>query len=290
MRRFTLTVPDDMDGRDIKFIMRNYFHLSERMITRLKYASGIMLNNKPEYVTKTVHTGDFLVLTPPCEASQNIIPVNLPLNIIYEDDDILAVDKPRGMPTHPSLHHFDDTLANAVRYYYREIPFTFRAISRLDSCTSGVVVIAKNAVAADKLCRTMREGAFEKEYFAICCGKPEYPSGTIDAPIRRESEGIIKRCIAQDGKYAVTDYSVTETDGKHSLLRLIPHTGRTHQLRLHLAHIGCPIYGDFMYGSEHSGDRLRLHCRRVCFPHPFSGARLEITAPMPEDMRLASVT
>lgn len=284
LRKFSLTITEDLSGRDIKFILTNYWDFSSALITRLKKDNGILLNGKKEFVTKVVKTGDILDITLPCDNSDNIVPNDIPLDILYEDDDILAVNKPANMPTHPSIRHYEGTLANAVMHYYRDVPFTFRAVTRLDRDTSGVVIIAKNIVSADRLSKALIEGKLEKEYLALCVGCPEPPKGTIDAPIKRETDGIIKRCIAPDGKPSLTEYEVVSQKDGLSLVRLFPKTGRTHQLRLHLSYIGTPIYSDFLYGTEVLGDRTRLHASRLSFPHPFTNEMMEITAPLPQDM------
>ena len=284
MREFNLCITNDFDGCDIKFILKKHFEFSDNLITRLKKGDGIMLNGKKEFVVKKVHTGDILQLNFIEEGSPGIIPEDIPLNILYEDDDILAINKPGNMPTHPSIGHFGKTLANAVMYYYKDIPFTFRAVTRLDRDTSGVVIIAKNAPSADRLSKQFADGRFKKEYVALCLGVPEKRCGNIIAPIRRAQEGIIKRCVADDGKYAETDYEVIDTYGEFSLIRLFPKTGRTHQLRLHLSHIGTPIYADFLYGKDVPDERIRLHAAQITFIHPFSGETVRISAPLPEDM------
>ncbi|MBO5059604.1 MAG: RluA family pseudouridine synthase [Clostridia bacterium] len=289
MREFTLNIEDNFDGKDIKFILKNYFQFSDKLITALKSDDGILLNGKKEFVIKQVKKGDFLKLTLPEKRSLNILPNDIPLDILYEDEDILAVNKPADMPTHPSIGHFEGTLANAVMHYFRDIPFTFRAVTRLDRDTSGVVVIAKNAAAADRLSSQLQSGDFIKEYTAVCVGIPKATKGTIDAPIKREKKGIIRRCIHEDGKRAVSNYEVISTLGKLSLIKLTPHTGRTHQLRLHLSHIGTPIYADFLYGEDIPGERIRLHCGQVEFCHPFSGRPVKITAPLPDDMNLENI-
>lgn len=289
MREFTLTIGHNFNGKDIKFILKNHFKLSDSMITRLKSGNGILLNGNKEFVIKKVKTGDFLKITLPQEKSENIVPNDIPLDIIYEDEDILAVNKPADMPTHPSIRHYEGTLANGVMHYYKDIPFTFRAVTRLDRDTSGVVVIAKNAVCADRLSRQLQTGEFRKEYAAVCVGVPKEKSGRIDAPIKRAKEGIITRCIAEDGKRAISDYEVLEEMCGLSLVRLLPHTGRTHQLRLHLAYIGTPIYADFLYGTDIPDERIRLHCRRVAFTHPFTGQPVRLEAPLPEDMNLKNI-
>ncbi len=286
MREFILTVGNDFAGRDIKFILSNYWGFSGSLITSLKKGDSISLNGKKEFVNKVVSPGDILKISLPQSNSDNIVPNAIPLSILYEDEDILAVNKPANMPTHPSLGHFEGTLANAVMHYFRNIPFTFRAITRLDRDTSGIVLIAKHIVAADRLSKSLTDGTFEKEYMAVCVGIPSPKTGIIDAPIKREKEGIIKRCIDTDGKPSVTEYEVIEELDGLALVRLFPKTGRTHQLRLHLSHIGTPILGDFLYGEEIPGERTRLHCHCLCFPHPFSGKVMKITAPLPEDMKL----
>lgn len=290
MHDFNLKIQKKYDGKEIKYILKNHFNLSDRMITRLKKGDGITLNGTKEFVNKIVHENDMLILNIPQTASKNITPSNIPMDILYEDDDILAVNKPADMPTHPSINHYKDTLANACAYYFRDIPFTFRAITRLDRDTTGVVLIAKNAPAAHRLSKAMQAGEVKKEYIALCTGNTASKTGIIDAPIKREADGCIKRCVCDDGKHALSEYEITETKNELSLVRLIPHTGRTHQLRLHLSHIGMPIYGDFLYGTEISGERTRLHCRSISFRHPFTDDKITISAPIPNDMVLSNIT
>lgn len=289
MREFTLIIPENLANREIKYILKNHFGFSSRLITALKEGDGITLCGKKEFVNKSVATGDILKITLPDKPSENIVPQNIPLDILYEDEDLLVINKPPKMPTHPSVYHNENTIANAVIYYFRNIPFTFRAPSRLDRDTSGVLIIAKNAFSADGIAKQIKNGTFCKEYAAICVGVPSPKSGTITAPIKREKEGIIKRIIAPDGKPAVTDYTVIDEHDGLSLLALFPKTGRTHQIRLHLSHIGTPIYGDFLYGTEVLGERLRLHCRSVSFSHPITKETVKFSAPLPSDMVLSDL-
>ncbi len=284
MREFSLEISDNFVGCEIKYILKTHFGFSDRLITGLKKGNNILLNGKKEYVVKIVEKGDILTIILPENPSENIIPEDIPLEILYEDDDILAVNKPYDMPTHPSHGHFTGTLANAVMHYFRNIPFTFRAVTRLDRDTSGVVIIAKNAPSHNTLSKFLASGEFQKEYLALTCGIPQEKEGIIDAPIAREMHGAIKRCINPLGKKAVTYYKVIEEKDDYALVSLLPKTGRTHQLRLHLAHIGTPIYADFLYGKEVPDERTRLHCKRVTFPHPFTNEIIEITAPCPCDM------
>lgn len=286
MREFEFTVPDSFAGVEIKTILKRHFGFSSRLITALKEGDGITLNGKKEFVNKYVSVGDILKITLFDKASENIMPENIPLEILFEDEDLLIINKPPKMPTHTSMYHTSGTVSNAVLYYFRDRPFTFRAPSRLDRDTSGVLIVAKNAWSGDCISRAIKNGEFKKEYLAVCVGYPENKKGTVSAPIKREKEGIIKRVIAPDGKPAVTDYQVLKEVNGLSLIRLYPKTGRTHQIRLHLAYLGTPIYADFLYGKDIDGERIRLHCESVQFPHPVTKEPMKITAPMPKDMKL----
>ena len=289
MREFVLTVPEKLKGREIKYILKNHFGFSSRLITALKEGDGITLNGKKEFVNKTVSEGDILKITLFDKASKNIIPENIPLEILFEDTDLLIINKPPKMPTHTSVYHTGGTVANAVLYYFKDRPFTFRAPSRLDRDTSGVLIIAKNAWSGDCISRAIKNGEFEKEYLAVCVGTPMEKKGTVNAPIKREKEGIIKRIIAPDGKEAVTKYEVIKEANGLSLVKLYPKTGRTHQIRLHLAYLKAPIYADFLYGTDIEGERIRLHCSSVSFPHPATKQIMKITAPLPCDMDIAKL-
>ena len=289
MREFVLTVPEFFANREIKHILKNHFGFSSRLITALKEGDGITLNGKKEFVNKKVSSGDILKITLYDRASKNITPENIPLEILFEDEDLLIINKPPKMPTHTSVYHTTGTVANAVLYYFKDRPFTFRAPSRLDRDTSGVLIIAKNAWSGDCISRAIKNGEFEKEYSAVCVGTPKNRKGTVNAPIKREKEGIIKRIIAPDGKSAVTEYEVLCEKGGLSLIKLHPKTGRTHQIRLHLAYIGTPIYADFLYGRDIDGERIRLHCSSVQFMHPVTKKIMKITAPLPADMDITKL-
>ena len=284
MREFMLTVPESLKKREIKYILKNHFGFSSRLITALKEGDGITLNGKKEFVNKKVSAGDILKITLFDRASKNITPENIPLEVLFEDEDLLVINKPPKMPTHTSVYHTGGTVANAVLYYFKDRPFTFRAPSRLDRDTSGVLIIAKNAWSGDCISRAIKNGEFKKEYLAVCVGTPKDRKGTVTAPIKREKEGIIKRIISADGKSAVTEYEVLCKRGGLSLVRLRPKTGRTHQIRLHLAYLGTPIYADFLYGTDIEGERIRLHCSSVQFAHPVTKEIMKITADLPADM------
>ena len=288
MRRLTHTATKDDDGRQIKYILRQNLGVSAAVLTRLKKSSdGIKLNGKAAFATHRVNCGDVIEITLSDERSPNIVASDIPLNIIYEDDDMLVVNKPHSMPTHPSQNHHDDTLANAVMGYYKDADFTFRVITRLDRDTSGVVVIAKNKISASHLTNQMTQGGIKKEYVALCHGCPENQSGTICAPIARKAGSAILREVSPSGKHAETEYEVLQKRGELSYVRLFPLTGRTHQIRVHLSHIGTPIYGDDLYGSCIVGERVRLHCRSISLVHPIKGEELTFEAPVPCDMNIS---
>ena len=246
-----------------------------------KYNGTITVNGVSVHTNYVLKSGDLLTLDIPESTSETVVPQEIPIEILYETEDFLIVNKPSGMASHPTLTHKDGTLANAVMHYYRHIPFTFRLLTRLDADTTGVCVIAKNACFA---------GLFSslhpvKIYNALCVGTPTPAFGKIDAPIARADDSIIKRKIDCSGKPAQTLYRTLTHKNGLSLVEAIPLTGRTHQIRLHLAHIGCPLYGDFLYGTELPGERTRLHCRKVSFALPQSNSVFEIEAPVPPDFQ-----
>ncbi len=283
MDKIEIKITDELSDKEIKTILYNHLSLSSKLITKLKSGDGIMLNGEKATVRKTVRTGDTLIITLPEEKSDNIVPNNIPLDIIYEDDDILVLNKPSDMPTHPSFRHYENTLANGVMYYYRDKSFTFRAVNRLDKDTTGLVLIAKNQISANKLNEQLRQKKIEKTYLAICIGNPPNQSGTIEAPIAREKESVIKRTVTPNGQYARTDYSVLAYENGYSLVKVHPKTGRTHQIRVHFSYIGNPLYSDFIYGHEIEGERTRLHCLSLSFTHPVTNQKVEFYAPCPDD-------
>lgn len=283
MKKIELKITDDMADREIKSILYHELKLSARAVTALKKGNGIMLNGEKATVRKTVTPNDTLLITFEDEGSQNIVPNNIPLDIIYEDAEILVVNKPANMPTHPSINHYENTLANAVMYHFSDTEFTFRAITRLDRDTTGLVLIAKNRYSANILSNQLQSGSLQKTYLAIACGVLPQTEGVIEAPIARENHSVIKRIISDNGQYAKSLYKVLKCENNFSLVQLAPITGRTHQLRVHLAHIGNPIYADFIYGSEIKKERTRLHCSKLCFTHPTSGEKINLFAPLPDD-------
>ena len=277
-------IDDKKDGKTVKEILHKK-GVSSSLIKELKETEdGIMLSGKRVFVTERVKAGDRLKVTIRDKKS-DIEPVKIPLDIIYEDEDIIAVNKKRSMPVHPSQNHHEDTLANAFMYYFYGECFTFRGITRLDKDTSGVVLVAKNPLSGAILSEEMKKGEIKKEYIAVTEGVPERRKGTIDAPIKGREESVILRCVAPDGKEAVTEYEALEEKNGYGLIRLRPITGRTHQIRVHLSYIGCPILGDGLYGSS-KDEKTLLHCSKISFKHPITGEEIIIKAPVPGDMKI----
>ena len=281
-----LSVDETTDKKSIKVVLRNHIGISAAILTKLKkYPDGILVNGVHQNVNYILNSGDELCINIRDNSSQNIEPIDIPLDVLFEDDEILCINKPRNMPTHPSQNHHGDTLANGVMYLMKDKSFTFRPITRLDRDTSGIVLIAKNQFSASILSEEMQEFKINKQYMAVCHGIFENKNGIIDAPIARAEGSGILRIVSEKGKTAVTEYEViAEKDGL-TLVKLFPKTGRTHQLRVHLSHIGHPIYGDDLYGSEIIGGRTLLHCEKISFIHPKTNAPMEITAPVPDDIK-----
>lgn len=258
--------------------MKSYLYslgLSVTLVKKTKYG-GIILNGTPVTVRATVNQGDKIEIYLKQQISDGIPPMNIPLKVLFEDEDIIAVDKPTNMPTHPSKGNNLPTLANAVMGYYNG-DFVFRAVNRLDRDTSGIVIIAKNKISASGLSSTMKQGMWNKTYHALVCGHPNPEKGEINAPIERVEEGNIKRMVRSDGKAAITRYRVIEKHNESALCEITLLTGRTHQIRVHMSHIGHPLVSDFLYGSEGQGEYF-LRCVEISFPHPKTGQTIKIKA------------
>ncbi len=284
METISIKIDENMNLLSVKDVLTDRLELSKNSIKKLKFEGSITVDGKDVTVRYILKKGELLRLEFPCQISENIKPALLAIDIIYEDDYILAVNKPSGMATHPSFHNREDTLANAVMAYYGG-NFTFRVITRLDKYTSGVVIIAKSAMSAAKLSDLMKKGGFLKTYKAVVCGVPENEAGEINEPIARCGDSIIKREISPDGKPAVTYYKVTDKKEDKCMVSVNIQTGRTHQIRLHMAHIGHPVWGDFLYGKEIPDERCCLHCETVEFLNPLTNENLKLYAPVREDMK-----
>ena len=289
-RIITYTIDNASMGLRIEQYLRRRGYSYQNLARLKKMRESILLNGAWTYMRTAVKDGDILTVhIQEPESSPNIPPVKLPLDIVYEDEDIVVVNKPAGMPVHPSLNNYENSLANGLMYYYQEQgkPFIFRCTNRLDRDTSGLTVVAKHMVSSSILSSMGMRHEITREYLAIVRGALKPSEGTIDAPIGRTGSSLIERKIDfENGERAVTHYRVVEEQNGHSLVSLILETGRTHQIRVHMKYIGHPLVGDYLYNPDMEYiDRQALHSHRLSFTHPVTGEKMEFTAPLPADMR-----
>ena len=209
------------------------------------------------------------------------------LDIIYEDDSYIVINKPAGIPVHPSMLHYENSLSNGVKFYFDSIGLKkkIRPVNRLDKDTSGIVIFAKNEYIQENLIKQMKKKIFYKEYIAICDGIFKNPSGTINAPIARKENSIIERCVHPNGESSITHYNVLKEGFDYSIVHFHIETGRTHQIRVHSSYIGHPIIGDTLYGSKSTKiSRQALHALKLEFIHPINNNKVCYIAPIPEDI------
>ena len=281
------------EGMTVREFIKKNIRLSTKMLKYLKYRNdGITVNGEHCTVRRQLRIGDVLSLSiDDTEAAESIEPIDLPIEILYEDADLVVPAKPSNMPTHPSHSHHSDTVANALAFRYAKqgIPFVFRPINRLDRDTSGLLLIARNKLAAGALSEAMREGKIQKTYLAVLEGEDCPTLGRIDHPMHRKPLSVIEREIcapdAPDAEAAITEYTVLARGNGATLVRAMPITGRTHQLRVHFASIGHPIVGDSLYGLSNGRlSRQALHAWQLTFPHPTAEEQISLEAPLPSDL------
>ncbi|MBQ3499487.1 MAG: RluA family pseudouridine synthase [Clostridia bacterium] len=281
-RTLTYTVPEEFDGEKVNNYLRGGIGLSYRMVRSLKQIRGSMLLDGESVRTiDRLRAGAVLTLNLPQDKS-TAEPQPAEFEVIYEDEDILVINKPAGLAMHPTHNHQGDTLANAVAYYLTQKgkDAVFRVAGRLDKGTSGLVVCALHKMAASKL-----NGSYDKTYIAIVEGKYEN-SGTIDAPIIRPDPMKTLRAVGEGGEEAVTHWTALGHRDGLTTMEITLETGRTHQIRVHFASQGTPLAGDEMYGGHTDKiSRHALHCAKLEMPHPVTGERMIFTAPLPEDMK-----
>ena len=289
-RRLTLTVPARLDGQSVDFLLRQVLRLSGTSVKRAKAVpGGITLDGIPVSVSQRAPAGALLeAVVGDTADSGSVVPVPGPLEIVFEDEDLLILNKAPGVPVHPGPGHPDDTVGNFTAYYYKITGQTaaFRPVHRLDRGTSGLLCIAKHAHAQEMLKSQLHTAAFSRVYLAVCEGRPSPDRGVVDAPIGRAEGSPIRREVRPGGAPARTRYEVLEEAGGRSLLRLSLETGRTHQIRVHMAHLGHPLTGDFLYGTENPDliARPALHAGEISLVHPVTGRPHTWRAPLPVDM------
>lgn len=277
-------------GLRIEQYLRRRGYSRQNLTELKKMRDSIQVNKEGCILKKILLAGDELTVRIAEEENrEKIPPTEIPLDIIYEDEDLLIVNKPAGLPMHPSMNNYDRSLANALVWYYRQQgrTFTFRCANRLDRDTSGLTVVAKHMVSANILSAMGYRHEIEREYLAIVRGKVSPPCGTIRAPLSRKEGSIIERKVDfEHGERAVTHYRVMGEKNGHSLVLLRLETGRTHQIRIHMKYLGFPLIGDYLYNPDMEQiSRQALHSYRLRFSHPMTGEALEFTAPLPEDMK-----
>ena len=290
MRRLTLTVTPEQAGKDVNTLLRKELHLSGSSVRRAKtLPDGILLDGQPVFTNARAGKGQTLsVFVGDTVLSEQIEPVSGPLDILYEDEDLLIINKDGRTPVHPSQGHHGDTLANFLMAYYDRIGLraAFHPVNRLDRGTSGLMAVAKHPHAHELLQQQLQDGRLTRTYLAVCEGVPMPRKGVVDAPVGREPGSVLRRMVTPEGAAARTHYEVLDAHRGRSLVRLRLETGRTHQIRVHMTHLGCPLVGDFLYGTEtpELPDRFALHSASIRLFQPITGEELALECPAPPEL------
>ena len=291
-RTLNYTTENLITSMPVSHFLKQKGFSSQNLVQLKKNPDAVLANEVPCFMNHVLHPGDTLTLhIREARSSEKIPPVELPLDIVYEDEDLMVINKPAGMPIHPSMNNYYNSMANALAYYFdqQNRPFVFRCINRLDRDTSGLTIVAKHYVSAGMLSAMISNKAasgITREYLAIVKGSVQPPEGTITAPLGRKEGSIIERTIDfEKGESAITHYKVLDEKNGHSLVSLILETGRTHQIRIHMKHLGYPLIGDYLYNPDMERiQRQALHAWKLSFVHPITGEKMQFTAPLPEDM------
>lgn len=286
MRTLTYTVPPEASGRTVKFCLKHGLKLSDGAVSRIRWQTGgVAVNGVPRPMTAAVSAGDVLAVpVGDTRAGGAFVPADLPLELLYEDEDLLIVNKPAGLAVHGKSERGDVTLGAALAHRYGP-QAVFHPVNRLDKDTSGAMAVAKSGYIHDRLRRLLHTPDFCRVYLAVTVGVPEQAAGRIDAPLGKTGQGW-KRGVCPDGQAAVTDYEVLAVRDGLAAVRVTPRTGRTHQIRAHMAYIGCPLLGDKLYGTPDARiARHALHAWQLRLTHPVTGEAVEVTAQAPEDLK-----
>lgn len=288
-RNIDYIIDEDSAGLRVEQFLRRKRYSGQNLSEIKRMPKSILVNGVHYYMRQELSKGDHLQVCI-CETknSEKIPPTNLPLDIIYEDEDILVLNKPAGMPIHPSLNNYTNSMANALAYYFQSQgkPFIFRCCNRLDRDTSGLTIVSKHLVSGSILSDMTKYREVHREYLAITRGSVTPSEGTIQAPLGRKEGTIIERTVDwEHGEDAVTHYKVVKEANGHSLVSLRLETGRTHQIRIHMKYLGYPLIGDYLYNPDMEYmTRQALHSHHMEFTHPITGEHMSFTAPLPEDM------
>ncbi len=291
MRRLDYTIPPEEAGTPVGVLLRRRMGLSGRVVRRIKWLEdGILLDGVRVTTRAAGRPGQVLSarLSDP-ERRSGLVPAPGPLDIVYEDEDVLVLNKQPGVAVHPSSGKKENTIGNFLLHYYdsKGIEADFHPVHRLDRGTSGLMIVAKHPHAQEVLRLALHTPDFRREYLAVCDGRPQPAAGVIDAPIAHAPDSPIRHCVDPAGLPARTAYETLLSAGGRSLVRLVLSTGRTHQIRVHMAALGCPLTGDFLYGREAPEliPRPALHSAALAFRQPVTGRLLRFTVPLPQDMR-----
>lgn len=277
----------------VKEVIKSYYNVSDRLLTKLKKNKHILLNNSFSNINSIIKLGDEIQINLDFEEeSSNIIPKQMALDILFEDDSLIIINKSSNMAIHPSILHFENSLSNGLKYYFnsKNIKKKIRPVNRLDKDTSGIVVFAKNEYIQESLIKQMKSHDFKKEYYAILEGFIENKKQKIIAPISRKQNSIIEREVSEKGDFAVTHLELIKNfeynNTKLAFVKFILETGRTHQIRVHSKYINHPILGDSLYGnSSILISRQALHAYKINFIHPITKKNMELIAPIPDDIK-----
>lgn len=288
-RNIDYIIDEDSAGLRVEQFLRRKRYSGQNLSEIKRMPKSILVNGVHYYMRQELSTGDHLQVRI-CETqnSEKIPPTKLPLDIVYEDEDLLVLNKPAGMPIHPSLNNYTNSMANALAYYFQSQgkPFIFRCCNRLDRDTSGLTIVSKHLVSGSILSDMTKYREVHREYLAIARGSVTPSEGTIQAPLGRKEGTIIERTVDwEHGEDAVTHYKVVKEANGHSLVSLRLETGRTHQIRIHMKYLGYPLIGDYLYNPDMEYmTRQALHSHHMEFTHPITGEHMSFTAPLPEDM------
>ena len=278
------------NNETINQILQKELKISSRLLYKLIKKQKIYINNNPCDTRNTANINDEITVDFDYEEdNSNIVPTKMNLNIVFEDDWFLIINKSAGIAIHPSILHYSDSLCNGVRFYFDKIGLKkkIRPINRLDLNTSGLVIFAKCEYIQECLINQMKSHQFKKDYLAVCNGIFDKKTGTINLPIARKENSIIERCISEDGQKSITHYEVLKEFNNYSLVKCSLETGRTHQIRVHMAAIGHPLVGDSLYGSiSDLIDRQALHCFNLQFVHPIYNDVLNFCGELPNDFKI----